>query len=390
MFSHSSVRDEELLELDELVEENCEVMATGGPANLHGKVNILMQTYLSRGSVKSFSLISDLSYITQNAVRIVRALFTIELHRNNAILAGRLLMMSKMFERQMWDFETPLRQFSGISYDLIEKIESSGVSIMALRDMDSKEVGDMFRNQRAGSMIARCAEEFPMLDIDANLQPITRTVLRIRISVMANFRWNDRVHGKTSQSFWIWIEDPESNFIYHSEFFQLTRKAAFTKEPQELVVTIPLKDPLPPQYYIRVISDTWLGSENCIPMSFQHLILPEMHPPHTELLPLQPLPVTVLNDKKMEALYSFTHFNPIQTQIFHCLYHTDVNVLLGAPTGSGKTIAAEIAMFRVFKQYPRGKVVYIAPMKALVRERIDDWKVRLEKKLGLRVVELTG
>lgn len=389
-FQQLKVRDEELIELDELVEENCEVAAAGGPANIHGKVNILMQTYLSRGTVKSFSLISDLSYITQNAVRIARALFTIELHRNNAILAGRLLMLSKMFEKQMWNFETPLRQFAGVTYDLIDKIETSGLSVMALRDMDAREIGDILRNQRSGSMIARCAEEFPMLDIDASLQPITRTVLRIRITIVGNFRWNDRVHGKTSEAFWLWIEDPESNFIYHSEFFQLSRKAAITKEPQELVVTIPLKDPLPPQYYIRVTSDTWLGSENCVPLSFKHLILPEMHPPHTELLPLQPLPLSVLRDKQFESLFSFTHFNPIQTQIFHCLYHTDVNVLLGAPTGSGKTIAAEIAMFRVFKNYPRGKVVYIAPLKALVRERIDDWKIRLEKKLGRRVVELTG
>lgn len=37
-------------------------------------------------------------------------------------------------------------------------------------------------------------------------------------------RWNDRVHGKTSEAFWIWIEDPESNFMYHSEHFLITRK----------------------------------------------------------------------------------------------------------------------------------------------------------------------
>lgn len=170
----------------------------------------------------------------------------------------------------------------------------------------------------------------------------------------------------------------------------MTRKQALTQEPQELVMTIPLKDPLPPQYYIRAISDSWLGSSNCEALSFKHLILPELHPPHTELLPLQPLPLNVLQDPKFESLYKFTHFNPIQTQIFHCLYHTDSNVLLGAPTGSGKTIAAEIAMFRVFKQFPRGKVVYIAPLKALVKERMNDWKIRLEEKLGKKVVELTG
>lgn len=389
-FQQLKVRDEELDELDDLSHDNCQVAATGGAANLHGKINILMQTYLSRGQVKSFSLISDLSYITQNAVRIIRALFTIELHRNNAILAGRLLLMSKMFERQMWDFQTPLRQFTRIGADLIDKIESLGLSIGAVKDMSANEIGDILRNHRSANFIAKCASEFPMIEIDATLHPITRTVLRIRIYVRANFRWNDAVHGKFAESFWIWIEDPESNFIYHSEFYQLTRKQAFSKEPQELVVTIPLKEPLPPQYYIRAISDSWLGSESYFALSFKHLILPELHPPHTDLLPLQPLPISVLNNPHYESLYPFTHFNPIQTQIFHCLYHSDTNVLLGAPTGSGKTIAAEIAIFRVFNTIPNGKVVYIAPLKALVRERIDDWKYRLEERLGRKVVELTG
>lgn len=389
-FHQLKVRDEEMDELDEITRNYCQVAVKGGSENVHGKVNILMQTFLSRGYVKSFSLLSDMSYITQNAVRIARALFTIHLRANNAILAGRLLQMSKMFERQMWDFETPLRQFPIIPVEAIEKIESRGLSIFAVREMDTREIGDMLRNQKFGGVLKRCAEEFPMLDIDATLQPITRTVLRIRIFITANFRWNDRVHGKTSESFWIWIEDPESNFIYHSEYFQMTKKQTITREQQEVTMTIPLKDPLPPQYYIRATSDSWLGSSVSVPLSFKHLILPEVHPPHTELLPLQPLPKTVLNEKKFEDLYKFTHFNPIQTQIFHCLYHTDNNVLLGAPTGSGKTIAAEMAIFRVFRTYPQSKVVYIAPLKALVRERVDDWKVRIEEKLGKKVVELTG
>lgn len=34
--------------------------------------------------------------------------------------------------------------------------------------------------------------------------------------------------------------------------------------------------------------------------------------------------------------------------------------------------------------------MYIAPLKALVRERIQDWKIRFEQKLNRKVVELTG
>lgn len=33
--------------------------------NSYGKINILLQTYISRGEVDSFSLISDLSYVAQ-------------------------------------------------------------------------------------------------------------------------------------------------------------------------------------------------------------------------------------------------------------------------------------------------------------------------------------
>ena len=53
------------------------------------------------------------------------------------------------------------------------------------------------------------------------------------------------------------------------------------------------------------------------------------------------------------------------------------HTLLAAPTGSGKTIISEFAMLRVFKNTPKKKVIYIAPLKALAKERIIDWKMRL-------------
>lgn len=51
-------------ELDELMDQNCYLPVAGGPDNIHGKVNILLQTHLSKGYLKSFSLISDKSYVT--------------------------------------------------------------------------------------------------------------------------------------------------------------------------------------------------------------------------------------------------------------------------------------------------------------------------------------
>lgn len=60
--------------------------------------------------------------------------------------------------------------------------------------------------------------------------------------------------------------------------------------------------------------------------------------PFTELLNIQPLPVTALKNPVFESLYKFKFFNPLQTQLFFSLYQDKENILIGAPTGSGKTI----------------------------------------------------
>ena len=89
-----------------------------------------------------------------------------------------------------------------------------------------------------------------------------------------------------------------------------------------------------------------------------------------------------------------THFNPIQTQVFTALYNTDDNALVCAPTGSGKTIAAEFAILRMLARAADGKCaarcVYIAPLPALAKERLADWSKKFGVGLGLSVVELTG
>lgn len=67
----------------------------------------------------------------------------------------------------------------------------------------------------------------------------------------------------------------------------------------------------------RAVSDSWLGAEAFLTVSFKNLILPERHPPHTELLDLDPLPLSALNNPTYQAMYSFSHFNPLQTQVAH-------------------------------------------------------------------------
>ena len=361
-FENLAVRDEELVELDALARSQCPFDPRGGSENKHGKANILLQAYISRARMDSFSLIADSNYVAQNAPRLARALFEICLRRGWSSGAELCLTIAKSFELRLWPEQHPLWQFeSSLKFELIRKLEERHLDMETLRDMSPGDIGAALRHPAAGSQISTAVASFPALSIEAQLNPITRTVLRIQLTLTPEFTWRDNVHGAALR--WlVWVEDSDNEKIYHSEMWTLTKRM-WKEGAQRLAFAVPIFEPLPPQYYIRAVSDAWLGSEALLAVSFKGLMLPQRHPPHTELLDLDPLPLSALANPRYEALYKFSHFNPIQTQAFHCLYHTDESVLLGAPTGSGKTISAELALLRLFNAHPGAKAVYIAPLK---------------------------
>ncbi|KAK9831896.1 hypothetical protein WJX81_006765 [Elliptochloris bilobata] len=97
----------------------------------------------------------------------------------------------------------------------------------------------------------------------------------------------------------------------------------------------------------------------------------------------------------------FRYFNPVQSEAFSLAFSSDSNLVVAAPTGSGKTGVMELAILRlVARQIDRQgqlrvrrgafKAVYLAPTRALVQERVRDWQERLGSRLGLSVSELTG
>ena len=72
------------------------------------------------------------------------------------------------------------------------------------------------------------------------------------------------------------------------------------EEEHRVSFTVPLHDPLPPQYFVKVLSDRWLQSETCLPVSFKHLLLPEKFVAPTELKDLYPKVVKDLQFKEAE------------------------------------------------------------------------------------------
>ncbi|KAM7268083.1 hypothetical protein ACFE04_010249 [Oxalis oulophora] len=78
---------------------------------------------------------------------------------------------------------------------------------------------------------------------------------------------------------------------------------------------------------------------------------------------------------------------------------SDINMVISAPTGSGKTVLFELCMLRLLSKFISAgrfvhiagtrKTIYVAPSKALVQEKLRDWKEKFGS-WGVTCLELTG
>ena len=406
-FLNMKVRQEELDELGDLLASSCPLKIDGAGLDDAGqglitgpedKAFVLIQAYIGKAKIKSFTLISDMNYVASNAGRVARAIFEICLKMNE--MAGpalKLLRFAKSVDHQIWWFQTPLRHFDELNESNFSAIENrlggngydSFASALSLLDMQPREVGDLARFSKGGSKVQSLIQKLPNVDIECKVQPVTSNVLRFRMTFTPMFEWHGRWHGG-AQSFWMWVEDGDSAKLYHCETILFQRRTF--PDPVNVEVLLPAFDPMPSHYIVRAVSDFWVACEVMHSVSLTSLKLPHGKTPMTDLQDLTPLPTSAVQDPRYIQLYSkFDTFNPIQTQLFHVLYHTDTPVFLGAPTGSGKTAVAELAILRMKRLHPRGICVYIAPLKSLARERLKEWQKRLgSKPLDWRVLELSG
>ncbi|KAL2915246.1 Pre-mRNA-splicing helicase BRR2 [Polyrhizophydium stewartii] len=382
------VREEEKLELAKLV-ERVPIPVKESIEEPTAKINVLLQAYISQLSLEGFALMSDMIYVTQSAGRILRAVFEMCLKRGWAALARKALDLCKMVDKRIWLSMSPLRQFRALPVDIIRRLERKDIPWDRYNDLGPQELGELVGVPKAGKSIHKFVHQLPRLVLRAHVQPITRSMLKFDLTITPDFQFDEKTHG-AAEAFWVLVEDVDAeNILYHDAF---VLKQRYAEDDHVVTFTVPLYEPLPPNYFVSVVSDRWLHSETRLPVSFKHLLLPEKYMRHTELHDLLPLPVSGLGNRAYEAIYKdVTEFNAIQTQVFPALYNSDDNVFVGASAGSGKTICAEFALLRLWSKRPKARCVFVAAYDEIVDNKMAEWRAKFSGLLGGKnIVALTG
>ena len=197
------VRQDEKLELSKLM-ERVPIPVKESVEDPAAKINVLLQAFISQLKLEGFALVADMVYVQQSAGRIIRAMFEICLKRGWAVPAKAALDLSKMVERRMWGSMTPLRQFKGIPKDIVRKAESKQFPWYRYFDLSPPEIGELIGIQNAGKLVHRLVHSFPKLSLQAQVQPITRSLLCIDMALTPDFLWDEEIHGG-AESFWILV-----------------------------------------------------------------------------------------------------------------------------------------------------------------------------------------
>lgn len=148
-------------------------------------------------------------------------------------------------------------------------------------------------------------------------------LLRVHLDLRPDFHWAERFHGYVQIFRLLAFESDSFEGVHHAEEI-IFHRADFENGLYEVDFYVSVADgaALPENLFVSVDSDIWIGSETAERISFDGVVLPDPSlswglpaletgtnilagPPHTTLLDLHPLPVTALNNRQFEKLYSF-------------------------------------------------------------------------------------
>lgn len=358
-FKYIPVRQEERLEISKLMEK-CPIPIKEQPSEPLAKVNILLQTYISRLGLEGFALVSDMIYITQSAGRLLRALYEIALLQKWSALAKSILNMCKMVENRMWLNNSPLRQFGGVvPQQVIRATEMSHLPWPRYFQLTAEELGEALSLKGNAQLTKDYVDSFPKIDLQYVVQPINDKYMRVQVEALPEWKW---VTGLSQERFLVVLEDCNGGkVLYHQEF---TVKKRNIGQPHVVEMMVPIQSPLEPNYMLSFISEKWVNCTWKCPVLLSDVIIPKGGAHFMD---------SDVNLVLTDGMFPFEYFNKVQSAVFDAVYNTNENVFVGACKGDGKTVLAELAILKHWKEN-RGKVVFINPCQEILDKLYKKWK----------------
>lgn len=368
-FKFIPVRQEEKLEVSKLLEK-CPFPVKENPNEPLAKVNLLLQAYISRLTLEGFALMADMIYITQSAGRLLRAIHEIVLRKNWSSLAKTTLNLCIMTERRMWLTNSPFRQFeTKVPKEVIKATESSHLPWVSYFNLNAAELAEAINFKGHSQTAYELLQYFPKVSLSYYSQPITPTIIRVQLAIIPEWIWNSDYHRRL-ELFLLLVEDCDGDKILYSESIFISK----VHSERELLVefTVPISEPIQPNYYITLISERWLHSETRIPLLLYDTKFPKKFPAFTELFDLQRKSTSALKLPEFINFFNFEYFNKAQTQVFDILYGSNENIFVGLAKGNGKTVCSELAILNHWRQN-KGRIVYIQPCQRIIDKLYKIW-----------------
>ncbi|KAF5314376.1 hypothetical protein D9619_011892 [Psilocybe cf. subviscida] len=271
-----------------------------------------------RSTARRLCSCRQMVFVQQSAGRILLAMFEICLKCGWAIPAKAALDLCKMVEKRMWGSIPPLWQFKGVPTKVVCKAEGKQFPWYRYFDLTPPEIGELISILLAAWLTA-FVDCLPFR-LQAQVQLITRSLLRIDLSIVPDFRWDTWLQRQT---FLILVEDVDGEVILFRDNSVLRQR--YAEDEHSVTITVPMPKPV---------------------------------------------------------FLSHSSVNKIQAQVFWALYTSDENVFNGAPTGSRKTVCAKFALMRLWSKEAL-RAVRIEPYPEIVELRVKERKAKFKEILSL-------
>jgi pre-mRNA-splicing helicase BRR2 len=68
-------------------------------------------------------------------------------------------------------------------------------------DLSAAEIGELISVPKMGKSIYKMVHQFPKLELSVHIQPITRSSLRVELTITPDFQWDEKIHDFSQGKF---------------------------------------------------------------------------------------------------------------------------------------------------------------------------------------------